>query len=199
MLSLTPPTDGDDWVGLAPTPLPAGTAADWVVLDRCGAVVLFSGTSRDHSGAEGAADARTGVTTLEYEAYEEQVVPRLEAIVRDARRRWPTLGRMALLHRIGEVPVGHSSVVVAVSAPHREEAFAAARFGIDTLKATVPIWKKEVWDGGSAWGLDAHEIGEIGESGESGESGGSGGSGGSGTNVRPGAAAASTPASGADR
>ncbi len=161
VLSLTPPSDGDDWVGLAPGPLPAGAAADWVVLDRCGAVVLFSGTSRDHSGLAGSAEARSGVTTLEYEAYEEQVLPRFEAIIAETRRRWPTLGRMVVLHRIGEVPVGQSSVVVATSAPHRDEAFAAARFGIDTLKATVPIWKKEVWDGGSAWALDAHDIDEV--------------------------------------
>ena len=161
MSSLQPPDQGDAWVGLSDTSLPAGRAADWVVLASCGAVVLFSGTSRDHSGGAAGLPARSGVTTLDYEAYDEQVVPRLEAIVADARRRWPTIGRLVLLHRTGEVPVGQSSVVVAVSAPHRDEAFVAARFAIDTLKATVPIWKKEVWAGGAAWGLDAHPIDEI--------------------------------------
>ena len=161
MISLTPPDRGDDWVGLSDVTLPLGAAVDWVVLPACGAMVCFSGTSRDHSGAEGTDDARTGVTTLEYEAYDEQVVPRLDAIVAELRRRWPTVGRVVALHRVGEVPVGESSVVVVVSAPHRDEAFAAARFGIDSIKATVPIWKREVWDGGSAWGLDAHDIAEI--------------------------------------
>lgn len=159
--SLQPPDQGDTWVGLGEAALPAGVAADWVVLASCGAVVLFSGTSRDHSGGAGGTEERTGVTTLEYEAYDEQVLSRLAAIVAEARVRWPTLGRVVLLHRTGVVPVGESSVVVAVSAPHRGEAFEASRFAIDTLKATVPIWKREVWPGGSEWGLDAHPIDEV--------------------------------------
>ena len=77
------------------------------------------------------------------------------------REQWPTLGRIVLLHRVGVVPVGESSVVVVASAPHREEAFAAARFGIDTLKATVPIWKRETWKDGESWGLEAQHITEI--------------------------------------
>ena len=150
----TPPP-GDTWLALTADPLPVGAAADWAVLPRCGAVVLFSGTARDH------AEGRVGVTVLEYEAYEEQVVPRLAAIADDCRARWPDVGRVALLHRVGEVPVGESSVVVVVSAPHRQEAFAAARHAIDTLKATVPIWKRETWQGGSAWGLDATAVAEV--------------------------------------
>ena len=63
-----------------------------------------------------------------------------------------------MLHRIGRLAVGDAAVVVAVGAPHRDEAFAAARFCIDTLKATVPIWKKESWDGGSSWGLEAQHV-----------------------------------------
>jgi len=161
VIPLTPPERGDDWVGLSDSTLPFGAASDWAVLPSCGAVVCFSGTSRDHSGEPGGATARTGVTTLEYEAYDEQVVPRLIAIAAELRRRWPDVGRVVLLHRVGEVPVGASSVVVVASAPHRDEAFAAARFGIDAVKATVPIWKREVWDGGSAWGLDAHDIRPI--------------------------------------
>jgi molybdopterin synthase catalytic subunit len=98
------------------------------------------------------------VTRLEYEAYEEQVVPRLDEIVAAARQRWPEIGRMVLLHRIGDVPLTASAVVVAVSAPHRVEAFEAARFGIDTLKATVPIWKREDWSEGTSWGREAQHI-----------------------------------------
>jgi molybdopterin synthase catalytic subunit len=152
---LTPPAAGDDWVGLSDEPLPIVVANDWAVLPSCGAVVTFSGTSRDHS------EGRTGVKMIEYEAFAEQVDTRLRAIVAEARTRWPGLGRIALLHRVGEVAVGSSSVIVVASAPHREEAFAAARFGIDALKSTVPIWKREVWSGGADWALDAHAIGDI--------------------------------------
>ncbi|MCP5025937.1 MAG: molybdenum cofactor biosynthesis protein MoaE [Actinomycetia bacterium] len=152
---MTPPEEGEIWVGLTDERLPVAEAGDWVVRPDCGAVVLFSGTARDH------APGRPGVDRLEYEAYVEQVTPRLQAIAEEAWRRWPDLGRMALLHRIGEVPVGESSVIVAASSPHRPEAFEAARFGIDTLKATVPIWKRESWEGGESWGLESKPITEV--------------------------------------
>lgn len=152
---LTPPADGDDWIGLTEAPLPVDRAADWAVLPRCGGVVLFSGTARDH------APGRDGVEHLEYEAYEEHVLARLADLASTMRSRWPTLGRIVLLHRLGVVAVGESSVVVVASAPHRDEAFAAARFGIDTLKATVPIWKRETWKDGESWGLEAQHITEI--------------------------------------
>lgn len=142
-------------MALLDAPLPTGAALDWAVLPGCGAVVLFLGTARDHS------EGRPGVTLLEYEAYAEQVVPRLEAVAAEARRRWHGLGRIALLHRVGAVAVGEASVLVAVSAPHRPEAFEAARFAIDTLKATVPVWKREHWAGGVSWGLDSCSIGEA--------------------------------------
>ncbi len=67
------------------------------------------------------------------------------------RRRWPEVGRVALLHRTGVVALREPAVVVVVSSPHRDEAFAAARFAIDEVKATVPLWKQERWAGGSAW------------------------------------------------
>jgi molybdopterin synthase catalytic subunit len=102
-----------------------------------------------------------GVTHLVYEAYAEHALPRMEAIAAEARRLWPTVGRMALLHRTGRVELAEPSVVVAVCAPHRPEAFAAARWSIDTLKATVPIWKLEVWDGGSAWSEASCPAGEV--------------------------------------
>jgi molybdopterin synthase catalytic subunit len=151
------PVDGDTWVALTTEPLPVGAAADWAVRPDCGAVVLFSGTARDHSGG------REGVTGLEYEAYEEQVEPRLRAVADEARARWPQVGRLVLLHRIGPVAIGESSVVVVASAPHRGEAFAAARFCIDTLKASVPIWKRESWDGGESWAVEAQHIVDAGQ------------------------------------
>ena len=152
---LRPPAAGDDWTGLSSVALPVEQASQWVVLSSCGGVVVFTGTSRDHSVG------RDGVTMLEYEAYEEQVVPRLDEIAAAARTRWPDLGRLVLLHRIGRVPLTEAAVVVAASAPHRAAAFEAARFGIDTLKTTVPIWKREDWSEGSSWGLEAQHITDV--------------------------------------
>jgi molybdopterin synthase catalytic subunit len=148
---------GDTWVGLTEESLPVGAVTDWAVRPDCGALVLFVGTVRDSS------EGRPGVSRLAYEAYPEQVEPRLRAVADDARARWP-LGRVALLHRQGELGLGEAAVVVAVTSPHRPEAFAAARFCIDTLKATVPIWKHETWDGGEGWGLCAHDLAGLGES-----------------------------------
>jgi molybdopterin synthase catalytic subunit len=159
MPRMVPPAGEADWLGLTEGPLPVAAAYEWAVLPSCGAVVLFSGTARDH------AEGRPGVDRLEYEAYEDHVVPRLEEIVAEMRRRWPVLGRIAMLHRTGPVALGESSVIVVVSAPHRGEAFDAARFGIDTLKASVPIWKRESWDGGSDWALGAHDVAEVPRSG----------------------------------
>jgi molybdopterin synthase catalytic subunit len=147
-----PPASGDLWIGLSGGPLPVSGAAEWVVRPECGGVVVFSGTARDH------APGRPGVERLEYEAYEEQEEPRFQSIADEARGRWPVVGRIVIVHRVGVVPVGESAVVVAVSAPHRDEAFAAARFCIDAVKASAPIWKRETWAGGEAWGTDASEL-----------------------------------------
>ena len=152
---MAPPCDADTWVALSADPLPVGAATDWVVLPQCGAVVVFVGTARDHAGD------RTGVDTLTYEAYEEQAVPRLAAVADDVRARWPDVGRIALLHRTGTLALGDAAVVVAVSTPHRAESFEAARFAIDAVKASVPIWKKESWAGGSDWGLTDAEVGAV--------------------------------------
>ncbi|MGF1596244.1 MAG: molybdenum cofactor biosynthesis protein MoaE [Acidimicrobiales bacterium] len=153
--SAAAPPANDTWTGLFDGPLPVEGASSWAVLASCGAVVTFNGTARDHSVG------RQGVSRLEYEAYEEQVVPRLDDLAATARRRWPDLGRIALLHRVGEVPITESAVVVAVSAPHRANAFEAARFCIDTLKETVPIWKREDWSEGSSWGLEPQHISDV--------------------------------------
>ena len=143
---------GDTWVGITDAPLPVAHVHEWVVRPDCGGTVVFTGTARDHS------EGRPGVRVLEYEAYVEQAVPRLEAIAAEARVRWPSLGRVAMLHRVGVLEIGEAAVVVGVSAPHRDDAFVAARHCIDTLKQAVPIWKREVWDGGESWGLDASDI-----------------------------------------
>ena len=152
---LAPPDTGDTWLGLSSDPLPSAEMAEWVVLPNCGAVVQFSGTARDHS------TDRPGVDLLYYEAYEDQVEPRLQLIAAEMRARWDDLGRVAMLHRVGPVAVGEPAVVVAVSSPHRDAAFEAARFAIDTLKTTVPIWKRERWQGGESWGLEAQHIVDV--------------------------------------
>lgn len=114
--------------------------------------MLFSGTARDHS------DGRPDVELLAYEAYEEHLVASFEGLVDEIRERWPDVRRIAIVHRVGEVPLGESAVITVASSPHRDVAFEAARYGIDRLKATAPIWKREVWSGGESWGLDAREI-----------------------------------------
>ncbi len=154
-MGLDPPYGTDDWVGVTADPLPLDAVSAFVERPDCGAVVVFTGLVRDHS------EGRTGVRSLEYEAYDEEVTPRLAAIVAAARTKWPALGRIAVLHRTGLLGVGQPSVVVAVSSPHRHEAFEGAGFCIDTLKASVPIWKREAWEGGEDWSTCAHSIEEA--------------------------------------
>ena len=146
------PETGDSWLGLTEARLPVDEVLAWAGRPDCGAVVLFCGNARDHSVG------RSGVNLLDYEAYDEQVVPRLAAIEAALREQWPALGRVAMLHRTGPLAVGDTAVVVAVSSPHRGEAFAAGSYAIDTLKSTVPIWKREVWQDGESWGLEAQHI-----------------------------------------
>jgi molybdopterin synthase catalytic subunit len=146
------PATGETWIGVTDDELSVGAAYDWCVLPSCGAVVLFSGTVRDH------AEHRQGVQRLTYEAYEEHAVAKMADLVDELRSRWPMVARVVLLHRTGRLELGESSVLVVVSSPHRPEAFEAARFGIDALKASVPIWKHEVWDGGEDWALGAQQL-----------------------------------------
>ena len=147
--------DGNVWLEITDTKLDVGAVYDWSVTDSCGAVVVFSGTVRNHS------EGRTGVHTLSYEAFEEEVIPKCREIVAEMKNQWNDLGRIALIHRVGDLKLGESSVLVVVSAPHRPEAFEATRFGIDALKATVPIWKREAWETGSDWALGAQHITNV--------------------------------------
>jgi molybdopterin synthase catalytic subunit len=157
-LPVETPREGDNWLALSDDRLPVDEAQLWAVRPDCGAVVVFVGTVRDH------AEGRSGVTALEYEAYTEQAIPRMEVVAAETRARWPQVGRLAILHRVGPLSLTDAAVVVVVSAPHRDEAFAAARFCIDTVKATVPIWKKETWDDGIGWGTGAQHISSLGTS-----------------------------------
>jgi molybdopterin synthase catalytic subunit len=158
---LAPPA-GRDWIALISGPLPIDLATRWATTPGSGAVVSFLGVVREHS------DERTGVQALTYEAYEVEATRRLAEIATEARVRWPALERLALLHRLGDVALSEPSVVVVASTPHRTEAFAAAEFCIDTLKETVPIWKREHWDGGSDWGANAHPVRSVNQSTRSG-------------------------------
>jgi molybdopterin synthase catalytic subunit len=152
---ILPPGSDGDWVAITEAVLPVAEALAWAVVPRCGGVVTFVGTVRDH------AEGRDGVSALEYEAYEVPATDRMAALAAEARERWPGLGRVALLHRVGRLELQEIAVAVVVSAPHRGEAFEAAKWCIDTLKATVPIWKKEEWAGGSGWGTDAQSVGDL--------------------------------------
>jgi molybdopterin synthase catalytic subunit len=149
---LRPVPDARDWVALTDEPLPAAAASEWAAVPAAGAVVTFSGVVRDH------AEGRPGVVAMTYEAYVGPAVRALSAIAAEIRTRWPDVARVALLHRVGNLRLSETSVVVVVSAPHRSEAFAAAEFAIDTLKRSVPIWKQEHWSGGSDWAVEQHEI-----------------------------------------
>jgi len=124
-------------------PIDVAAVAAVVGDPRTGATVTFVGTTRDHN------DGRV-VTQLEYEAYPEMAVNEMRKIGDTARQRWP-IERIAIVHRIGAVPIGEASVVIAVSAGHRRAAFEACHFAIDRLKEVVPIWKKEHFEGGEVW------------------------------------------------
>jgi len=150
-----PDDQGTDWIDVADRLPPMEDVLAWATVPSCGAVVTFSGVVRDHS------DGRPGVTSLEYEVFPEEAVPRLAGVAVAARRSWPSIGRLALVHRVGRLDVGETSVLVVVSTPHRSEAFDAARYCIDTLKRTVPVWKRETWAGGTDWGLCAHDIEDV--------------------------------------
>ncbi len=152
MIGVLASVQGDNWLELTPDPLPAERALAWVERPSCGAVACFVGTVRDN------AEGRTGVKAIEYEAYTLQVLPRFETIAAAARERWPDLGRVVVWHRVGHLQLGEASVVVAVSTPHRAEAFEACRYLIDTLKSTTPIWKRETWEGGTDWSPAARPV-----------------------------------------
>jgi len=118
-----------------------------VLSPSAGGIDIFIGTTRNHSGGR-------KVLSLEYEAHEPMAVAVLNEIERSAREKWP-IEKIAIVHRIGKVEIGEASVVVAVSAVHRREAFEACRWAIDTLKKDAPIWKKEQFDDGAAWVVPA--------------------------------------------
>jgi molybdopterin synthase catalytic subunit len=114
-----------------------------VACDAAGAICTFQGVVRDHHlGRE--------VHHLSYEAFPAMALSAMQAIIDEIHERWPGT-QACIAHRIGRLAIGEASVIISVSSPHRAESFEACRYAIDTLKTTVPIWKKEIYEGGESW------------------------------------------------
>lgn len=131
---------------IAPGPIDVGEVRAAVSDPGFGAVLVFEGTARNDF------DGRA-VVELSYEAYAEMAVPVMQQIATEMRDRWPC--KVAMVHRTGVVPIGEPSVVIAVGTPHRAECYEASRYAIEQLKQRVPVWKKEIYEDGSAWKANA--------------------------------------------
>ena len=136
-------TPSTDITALVHEPIDPLTLAADVRGNGDGAIVIFDGFVRDHSK-----NRRT--LYLEYEAYEPMALAKIREIAAHLHNHFP-IHRVALVHRLGRLEIGETSVYIAVSAAHRAAAFDACRYAIDTLKRTVPIWKKEYFEDGSVW------------------------------------------------
>jgi MoaE-MoaD fusion protein len=141
-IALIPPVSGGAF-RLTADPIELDGLLAEVADERAGAVATFLGTTRVHSRGR-------SVLHLEYEAYAGMAEQVMEEIAAGLLARYD-LCRVAMVHRVGRVGIGETSVAIAVSAPHRADALAACRDAIDTLKLEVPLWKKEVYEGGEEW------------------------------------------------
>jgi len=143
-VAIIPPVSGGSGLyAVTERPIDLGAVTSAVADPRAGATVVFVGTTRNQSSG------RT-VEELEYEAYGDMAEARMRSLGEEIQKRWPVV-KVAMVHRVGRVGVGEASVAIAVSGAHRAEAFDACRFGIDELKKSVPIWKKEHYRDGSRW------------------------------------------------
>ncbi len=124
-------------------PIEVGSVIGSVQADEAGAVNAFVGTVRQHTN-------QRRVLRLEFEAYETMALREMKKLVEEVKQRWP-VAQMAIQHRLGTLNVGEVAVVIAVATAHRQAAFEACRYAIDTLKQTVPIWKREVFADGAVW------------------------------------------------
>lgn len=131
------------FIHISDQPLDTQAAVDLVRSDRCGAIDVFIGTVRNHTQGK-------TVLRLEFEAYQKMAILEMEKIAQRAREQWP-MEQIAMHHRVGTLDIGEIAVIIAVSTPHRKASFEACQFAIDTLKETVPIWKKEIFEDGSQW------------------------------------------------
>jgi len=125
-------------------PLSADALAEAVTVPEAGGVTVFLGVVRDTT-------AGRRVVALEYEAHASMAEAKMKEIGEAVYRRWPGVKQVAMAHRVGRLAIGEPSVVIAVSAAHRRDAFEACHFAIDRLKETVPIWKREVFEDGAVW------------------------------------------------
>lgn len=130
-------------IKISDTPLVITQCIEWVMAPDAGGIDVFIGTVRNATKGK-------PVVRLEFEAYEPMAVKELQKIVQQAFVQWPLI-KVSVHHRIGILTVGEVPVIIAVSAAHRDAAFEACRYIIDTLKQTVPIWKKEVFEDGEVW------------------------------------------------
>jgi molybdopterin synthase catalytic subunit len=144
---LPPVSGGAPSCSVSDLPLDVGDVVQRVAGPDAGGIVTFVGAVRDHSRGH-------DIRHLEYEAYPDMALREMDKICAAASERWPG-ARVAIAHRHGHLAIGDLAVVVVAAAPHRAEAFEACRFAIDTLKETVPIWKKEVATDGEYW-VDEH-------------------------------------------
>ena len=146
-LCLFPPVSGgasEDVFRVVDEPLSPDAIAAEVDHPGAGGIVIFSGVVRNET-------AGRPVKFLEYEAHAPMAAAKMREIGAAIRARWPSVKRVAMLHRVGRLEIGESSVLIAVSAAHRQEAFDACKYAIDTLKRTVPVWKKEHFEDGEVW------------------------------------------------
>ena len=130
-------------IQLTREPLDRNALVEAVTHASVGGIVIFEGVVRDNARGK-------QVRYLEYDAYIEMAKEQIRAIVAEAERRWE-VERVAVAHRFGRLEIGEASVIIVVATPHRAEAFEACHYIIDTLKTTVPIWKKEVASDGEEW------------------------------------------------
>ena len=131
-------------IEITEAPIDHAELTEHVRSQQAGAVCTFLGTVREMTGTK-------QTLSLDYEAYPEMALRKLADLEEEARARWPIID-LAVVHRVGHLDLGEISVVVAVSCPHRNEAFEACRWLIDALKQVVPIWKREIWaDGTEEW------------------------------------------------
>jgi molybdopterin synthase catalytic subunit len=144
-LALIPPVSGgssDDWLDLLDSPLNVAQATAFVSCPQAGGIDIFLGTTRAEISAGG-----HELLALDYQAYESMARRQLQDLAARVRQHWPVI-RLVILHRLGQVPLAEPSVLIALSTPHRAEAFDACRWIIDQLKKEVTIWKQEIWTGG---------------------------------------------------
>lgn len=130
-------------IQISPSPLNIQACIDWIMSPESGGIDVFIGTVRNATKGK-------PVIRLEFEAYEPMAITEMEKIIKQAAEQWP-IQKALIHHRTGVLDVGEVPVIIAVSAAHRAAAFDACRYIIDTLKQTVPIWKKEIFEDGEVW------------------------------------------------